>query len=250
MKNIKWMFSIVMFVLSVFGLESTANATFLELVNLGDTIVENVVTGNSGTNSENLEYWFGENGITNLDGSAIDPVRNQLQDELFYSPDAGQYEVEFLGIGHAAYHSPFGVFTYSGDPRSPYNPSAMSYFSPLFTQNEVDPNTSYFFSVDAGTYFGFYLDSNGTGNKLSTLIASNSDHLDHALIFETNKGHTIAFEDIVGGGDRDYEDLVVNIKGESTAAVPEPATLFLLASGLIGFAGYRRKSKKTTANVL
>lgn len=249
MKNIKWMFSIVMFVLSVFGLESTANATFLELVNLGDTIVENVVTGNSGTNSEDLEYWFGENGITNLDGSAIDPDGDQLQDELFYSSDGGELEVEFLGIGYAGYHSPFGVFTYSGNPMSDYNPLAMTYFSPLFVQNDVAANTSYTFSVDAGTYFGFYLDSNGTGNKFSTLNASNSDGVDHALIFETNEGYTVAFEDINGGGDSDYEDLVVNIKG-GTAAVPEPATIFLLASGLIGFAGYRKKFKKTTANVL
>ena len=248
MKNSKWIFLIVMFALSAFGLEKKAEATFLELVDLGDTTVENVATGNSGTINENLEYWFDLQDITNLDGSAIDPVDDQLQDELFYSSDGGELEVEFLGIGHAGYHSPFGVFTYSGDLNA-YDSSAMTYFDPLFVQNEVDPNTSYSFNIDAGTYFGFYLDSNKTGINLSTLIASNKDGVDHALFFETNKGYTIAFEDIIGGGDKDYEDLVVNIKGGS-AAVPEPATILLLASGLIGFAGYRKKFKKTAAKVL
>ena len=196
MENSKLIFFIVAFAFAVFGLESKGEAAFLQLVDLGDTIVEDVGTGNSGSN-ENLGYWFGENGITNVDGSAIDPVDDQLQDELFFSSEAGQYEVEFLGIGHAGYHSPFGVFTYSGDLSGPYNPSAMSYFSPLFVQNEVAPNTSYYFNVDAGTYFGFYLDSNGTGNKLSTMIDSNSDNLDHALIFETNKGYTIALRTLL-----------------------------------------------------
>jgi len=229
--------------ISMFSMVSYGEATYLELIHLGDTTVENVLTGNTGTNQENLEYWFGLNDITNPDGSAIDPVNDQLQDELFYTPDGGELEIEFLGIGYAGYHSPFGVFTYNGDPTAGYDASLMSYFSPLFVQNEVAPNTSYSFSVDAGTYFGFYLDSNNTGTKFSTLTASNVDNVDHALIFESDKGYTLAFEDLKWGGDRDYEDLVVNLKG-GTSAVPEPATIILVATGLIGMAGFRKKIRK------
>jgi hypothetical protein len=242
MENGKCLLAFAIIAFSLFGLEIGANATYLSLVNLGDTTVETVVTGNSGTNQENLEYWFSQNDITNPDGSAVDPVGDQLQDELFYTSDGGSIDVEFLGIGSAGYHSPFGVFTYSGDPSSNYDPFAMSYFSPLFVQNVASPNTSYSFTVDAGTYFGFYLNSNNSGTNLSTLNASNSDGVDHALIFATNKGYTVAFEDIVGGGDRDYEDLVVNVKGGG-AAVPEPATIILLATGLLGLAGFRKRSK-------
>ncbi len=236
--------AVVLLPLFMFGMASNGEATYLELVNLGDTTIENVQIGNTGTNRENLEYWFGVNDITNPDGTAIDPLNDQLQDELFFTSDGGELEVEFLGIGHAGFHSPFGVFTYNGNPSDGYDNALMSYFSPLFVQNEVAANTSYTFTVDAGTYFGFYLDSNNTGNPLSTYTAGNSDDVDHALIFETNKGYTIAFEDIPGGGDSDYEDLVVNLKGGSSAPVPEPATIILLASGLLGLAGFRKRFKR------
>lgn len=242
MKNAKGLFALAIVWFLFFSFVLSADATYVSLVDLGDTTVENVLTGNSGTNQENLEYWFTLNDITNQDGSSIDPVNDQLQDELFYTSDGGELEVEYLGIGYAGYHSPFGVFTYNGDPTSGYDASKMSYFSPLFVQNEVVPNTSYNFTLDAGTYFGFYLNSNNQGTKLSTFNASNSDGVDHALIFETNKGYAVAFEDIVGGGDRDYEDLVVNVKGGG-AAVPEPATIILLATGLLGLVGFRKKSK-------
>ena len=240
MMNLKYFIACCMVGVALVCWEMDVNATYLELINLGDETLEIVETGNSGTNQENLEYWFAKNDITLVDGTGINPVNDQLQGELFYTPDGGDLEVEFLGIGYASYHSPFGVFSYSGSLND-FDPSAMTYFDPLFVQNEVDPNTSYSFGVDAGTYFGFYLDSNGTGKKFSTLLASNSDGVDHALIFETNKGYTIAFEDIEYGGDRDYEDLVVNLKGGTAASVPEPATVILLASGLLGVIGLRKK---------
>lgn len=241
MKNARPIFMLAIILFSVLGILTFANATYVSLIDLNDTTIEDVEIGNSGTNAENLEYWFSQNGITNPDGSAINPNDDQLQDELFYTSDGGDLDVEFLGIGSAGYKSPFGVFTYSGNPREDYDDSLMTYFDPLFVQNVNSPNTSYSFSVDAGTYFGFYLNSNNSGTKLSTYNASNSDGVDHALIFKSNQGYTVAFEDIVGGGDRDYEDLVVNLKGGGSAAVPEPATIFLLGSGLLGMAGFRKR---------
>ncbi|GBC63099.1 hypothetical protein DENIS_4088 [Desulfonema ishimotonii] len=247
---------------TIFLLALNANALPTQVIDLGDTTIEEVNTGYTGDyRRENLGYWFDENGITNTDGTAIDPVADQLQYELFYTDTTREYEVEFLGIGYAAYKSPFGVFSYTGDPLN-YDSSDMTFDDPLFVQNRVEANTTYNFTVEAGSYFGFYVNSNGSGKMLTTMVAANPDAssgrvnnkeqytsgLDHALFYETNKGYTISFEDIVGGGDADYEDLVVNFSPTDDSGfvgggvpTPEPATIFLLGLGLIGIAAIGRR---------
>ncbi len=254
----------------------SAHALPTQAIDLGDETIEYVKTGYSGDyKKESLEYWFSHNGITNTDGSAIDPVQDQLQYELFYTDLPREYQVEFLGIGYAGYHSPFGVFTYDGNPLEAFNSSLMTYYDPLFTQNEVAANSVYDFQIEADTYFGFYLNSNNKGvlgadgkpvkkskKFLSTMVGSNAmpnssrvenkeqyvSGLDHALFFETNKGYTISFEDIVGGGDADYEDLVVNFSptdgtGFVGSPTPEPGTNFLLGIGLLAMGTFIKKQR-------
>ena len=57
-------------------------------------------------------------------------------------------------------------------------------------------------------------------------------------------GHAwlIAFEDLHNLGDADYNDLVAEVK--EVAPIPEPSTILLFSSGLIGLAGFRKKSRK------
>ncbi|MCP4350893.1 MAG: DUF4114 domain-containing protein [Desulfobacterales bacterium] len=260
----KTLITVLITMLCTFFAVLSAHALPTTVIDLGDETIEYVQLGYSGDyKKEDLGYWFSENGITNPDGSAIDPVQDQLQHELFYTDIPREYQVEFLGIGYAGYHSPFGVFSYDGNPLEAFDSSLMTYYDPLFTQNEVAANSVFDFQIKADTYFGFYLNSNNKGvlgsdgkpssgsNKfLSTMVASNAmptssrvknkdqyvSGLDHALFFETNKGYTISFEDIVGGGDADYEDLVVNFSpsdGTGFASTPEPGTNFLLGVGLI-----------------
>ncbi len=244
---------------SIFLTSAQGYALPTDLIDLGDESVEQVQIGyTNDPELENLEYWFAQNGVTNVDGSAINPLADQRQDELFYTDVEREYEVEYLGLGYASYHSPFGVFTYAGDPFEDFDAEKMNYMDPLFVQNEVEPNSTHQFTVDADTYFGFYLLPDGNTPSVTTMVNANqpvssdlvqnpdeyTPNLDHTIFFATNKGYTIAFEDIIGGGDADYEDLVVNFAptdGSGFTSTPEPATMMMLGLGLIGLAGLGRK---------
>ncbi len=77
------------------------------------------------------------------------------------------------------------------------------------------PGDSVQFNISVGDSIGFYMKPNLPGENRTWFseVNLNSDHYDHALVFPTGIAHEylIAWEDMSGGGDADYQDLVIRV---------------------------------------
>jgi len=89
--------------------------------------------------------------------------------------------------------------------------------------------------------FGFYLDPNGDAtNRMYSGLTPGQAVVYKVL--ELDNEYIIGFEDLwLPGGDKDFQDLIARAQ---VAPVPEPGTILLLGTGLIGLAGLGRKKFK------
>jgi len=98
-----------------------------------------------------------------------------------------------------------------------------------------------------GTPLDIVLQVLTTGNSFhSGPGAGNPDGLAHANVIYNfgEPGRTfVGFEDILGGGDKDYNDYIFSFK--SVTAVPEPETNVLMLAGLIAVAWLSRRRNST-----
>jgi hypothetical protein len=105
--------------------------------------------------------------------------------------------------------------------------------------------------VGAGSALTFYIDVLTTGDRFFSNPALNADGQQHIWStpyaggeFQIPAGLFVGFEDLRGGGDRDYDDLsfvFTNVGAKNV--VPEPATWMMLIAGfgLVGLAIRRRR---------
>ncbi len=124
----------------------------------------------------------------------------------------------------------------------------------LFSTNSGAGSTLSLGSFTAGTELTFRLEVQNTGRAYFTGIgANNIDGVAHAMVETIGEGSTIVgFEDLYGGGDRDYNDLVFEFSNTTTGenethgklvSNPEPSTIILFGSGLLGLGAWRLRKK-------
>lgn len=133
------------------------------------------------------------------------------------------------------------IFPNASSSVSTYNPTSTvtrTATNPLLPGDFVDLG-----KFQAGTTLDFFLISNGANGGSSVFTAPaarNADKIDHVVSFALPDSPylILAFEDMYGGGDRDYNDVIfaIDIGRENVAQLigaPEPQVWAILA----GFSG-------------
>jgi len=123
-----------------------------------------------------------------------------------------------------------------------YDTSTPSINATIFAGPDSAPNSVYTpFGVQRT--FGFYLDPNG--NPANRMFSGVVAPYRQAIVYQVQgfaNEYIVGFEDLnLPGGDIDYQDFVLRAK---VSPVPEPTTMLLLGTGLIGLAGWGRKKFK------
>ncbi len=137
----------------------------------------------------------------------------------------------------------------------------------IFTTSQSTGSSFDLGHFTAGTELVFRLEVHNTGHTFFSGGASNNiDGIAHAYVNDTFGANEtlVSFEDLLGGGDRDYNDLIFSFSntntevgregglpdevtdpnpGENLTQTPEPSTMILFGSGLASLIAWRHKKK-------
>lgn len=179
-----------------------------------------------------VENRYGANGIRRINDYAHDSsIRNTDVEWNFLG---GAEAPSFTQIAkHAGYYSEFGII----------HEDKFWSFKPFREEFGTDSGIKFYLGIMVTA-------SNGNQFLWSSNSEDNSDGLDHMVTWVIDEAagiYAVAFEDLPNGGDQDFNDLILEVRGfvDGPIPVPEPTALVLISLGLAGI-GYRRhRSKKT-----
>jgi hypothetical protein len=220
------------------GTTAATQAATVTPLTLGDTGTDYIGTS-YGASELSVSQILNNYGFT-IGGSAVNTTTNQTQTQTFQVTGGSADFTMTLLDTYAAYDN--DVYVWTTTDGSSFNEQL------AFTNNIDALGTSFDFTVADGDYFGFLIHADGNNPPVyNTANALSSDGLDHALVFSTDQGTVVAFEDLpykhTTGllGDQDYNDVVFSF---TTSTVPEPASAGLL---ILGAAMLMGRPKRRTA---
>ena len=239
---------------------------------LGLSIAGPVMTGGSDAASQNFKTVLP--GMLQFIKTYLPEARNNLNSPLGFTIDPAKLTLStmsnvraYFAYEGAGYHNTIGFNSTgtgvtSGNPQIifPDASSSAGYggtgtgvrtaSDPLMAGDFVDLGT-----FQAGTLLDFFLIANGANGGrtvYNTSGAANPDGINHVATFTptfwgmANSPYLfISFEDLLGGGDKDFNDVIIalDIGAANVAALlatPEPATWLTLGS-LLGLAVWSKR---------
>lgn len=169
-------------------------------------------------------------GISNV---AVD--NTQVSEPAFWSATSFASEMIIEIAGYAGGNS-FGIYK-QGDASTK---------DTIFTGSAIAGATSSITIDPTWLFFNFFL-TNQVGETFYSDVSLNSDQFDHFVFYSAGvNSYYIGIEDIFGGGDWDYNDMVVkvtlNVPTPTQHSVPDNgATVALMGLGLCALAAIRRR---------
>jgi len=216
---------------------ATINCVFIAMVAGGSTAARaGTILATPHASEHDLSEILAANGYGHA-SSMAELNANQSLAEIF-APLGIASEVTLL-IEDAGYRNSNQLGIYSiGDP---------SLQVTLFSGSDSAPNTaSLVFGVGGllsvngsavspafGSEFGFFLENDSQGFTWYSQTGMNSDGYDHFAAFMEGGELWAGFEDLRGGGDEDFNDLVFRMTGVASVPVPEPSGPLAFAAGLL-----------------